>query len=105
MELNNWETTLMYAIDDTGAGHNVPSMPMGQTEEGKTILAKAVFADQESADLMASFMDKQANQEGRFEVVMVELWRPTDIEIEIRRRVREKVKEENTPKLIIPGGM
>lgn len=103
MELNNWETTLMYAIDDTAAGHNVPSMPMGQTEDGHTILAKAVFADKESAERMAIFMDGQPGAfEGRFEVVMVELWRPTDIEIHVRNRIRE-AEAAKGPKIILPG--
>lgn len=97
-------TTLMYTINDLSNGHNVPSMPMGQTEEGKTIMAKAVFADKESADLMASFMDKQSGQDGRFEVVIVELWRPTDIEIYVRQRIRE-AEADKGPKLIVPGGL
>lgn len=103
MELNNWETTLMYAIDDTAGGHNVPSMPMGQTEDGHTIVAKAVFADQESALRMAAFMDSQpGSHEGRFAVVTVELWRPTDIEIYVRKRIRE-AEAEKGPKIILPG--
>lgn len=98
-------TTLMFAINDVANGYNVPSMPMGQTEDGKTLLAKAVFADKESADKMASFMDKQPGAfEGRFEVVVVELWQPTDIEIYVRQRIREAEKAKG-PKLIVPGGL
>jgi hypothetical protein len=107
MELTNTVggSTLMYAIDDTAAGHNVPSMPMGQTEDGHTIMAKAVFADEESATLMANHMDKQPGAHpGRFQVVPVEVWRPTDIEILIRERIREAKKGEG-PKLILPGSM
>lgn len=103
MQLNNSETTLMYAIDDTAGGHNVPSMPMGKTKEGEEILAKAVFADKASADLMASFMDGQPGAfAGRFQVVIVELWRPTDIEIYVRQRLRE-AEAAKGPKLIVPG--
>lgn len=107
MELTNTVggTTLMYAIDDTAAGHNVPSMPLGQTEDGNTILAKAVFADEASATLMANHMDKQPGAHpGRFQVQVVEIWRPTDIEILVRERIREAKKGEG-PKLIVPGGM
>lgn len=102
MSLANWETTLMYAIDDTCAGHNVPSVPLGDTEDGKTIVMKAVFADEDSAKRMASHLDSQAGQEGRFVPVMVELWRPTDIELLVRKRIREH-EESKGPKLIIPG--
>lgn len=105
MELHNDGVTLMYAIDDTANGHNVPSLPLGQTDDGATILAKAVFADEESANLMAGHMDKQPGAHpGRFQVVPVEIWRPTDIEIYVRDRIRESKKGEG-PKLIIPGGL
>lgn len=94
----------MFAIDDTSAGHNVPSMPLGQTEDGYTILAKAIFANEDSARLMANHMDKQPGAHiGRFEVVPVEMWKPTDIELYVRERIREDKKNEG-PKLIVPGG-
>ncbi|WBF77892.1 hypothetical protein W70_48 [Escherichia phage W70] len=97
--LKNAETTLVFAIRDNDAGHNIPSMSMGQTEDGKTIVAKAVFADQESADLMASHMNKQPGaHENRFDVVIVELWRPTDIELYVRDRLRQAEKEKG-PKI------
>lgn len=103
MDLSKSETTLMFAINDTADGHNVPSMPMGQTEDGTTLLAKAVFADQTSADKMAEFMNSQPGAgKGRFEVVMVELWRPTDIEILVRERIRQHEANKG-PKLILPG--
>lgn len=103
--LNNNGTTLMFAIDDTAAGHNVPSMPLGTTDAGDTILAKAVFADEPSAQLMATHMDKQPGAfPGRFAVVPVEIWRPTDIEIYVRERLREAKKEEG-PKLVLPGSI
>lgn len=93
-------TTLVYAIRDNDAGHNIPSMSMGQTADGKNIVAKAVFADKESADLMAAHMNTQPGcHENRFEVLIVELWRPTDIELYVRQRLRDKEKEDNTPKI------
>lgn len=103
MQLSNSETTLMYAIDDTAGGHNVPSMPMGKTKDGEDIVAKAVFADKQSADLMAQFMDQQPGAfDGRFRVEIVELWRPTDIEIYVRQRLRE-AKAAEGPKIIVAG--
>lgn len=105
MEFTNDGSTLMYAIDDTAGGHNIPSMPLGQTEDGDTILAKAIFANEESASRMAAHMDKQPGAfPGRFEVRVVEMWRPTDIEIYVRERIREAQKGEG-PKLIVPGGL
>lgn len=107
MELTNTVggSTLMYAIDDTAAGHNVPSLPLGQTEDGHAITAKAIFADEESAKLMANHMDKQPGAHpGRFQVQVVEIWRPTDIELYVRERLRDAKKEEG-PKLIVPGGI
>lgn len=107
MELTNTVggTTLMFAIDDTSAGHNVPSLPLGETEDGHTIMAKAVFADEDSAKLMASHMDKQPGAfPGRFNVVAIELWRPTDIEVYVRERIRESKKDEG-PKLVLPGSL
>lgn len=98
------ENTIVYVINDLAAGHTIPSMPMGETAEGTTLVAKAVFANEESANLMAAFMDQQANQAGRFEVTAVEIWRPTDIEKYVRERIRQHDKEKNAPKLIIPGG-
>lgn len=97
------ENTIVFALNDTADDHNVPSMSMGQTKDGANIMAKAVFADQESAELMADFMNEKAGQSNRFQIVMVELWRPTDIELYARRKARELVKENNTPKLILPG--
>ena len=107
MELTNTVggTTLMFAIDDTAAGHNVPSMSLGQTDDGHAITVKAVFADEDSAKLMANHMDKQPGAHiGRFQVVPVELWRPTDIEVYVRERIRESKKEEG-PKLVLPGSL
>lgn len=107
MELTNnvGGTTLMYAIDDTSAGHNVPSMSLGQTDDGHPIVVKAVFADEDSAKLMANHMDKQPGAHiGRFQVVAVELWRPTDIEVYVRERIRESKKGEG-PKLVLPGSL
>lgn len=98
-------TTFMFAIDDTAAGHNVPSMSLGQTDDGHAITVKAVFADEDSAKLMANHMDKQPGAHpGRFEVVPVEVWRPTDIELYVRERIREHEKGKG-PKLLIPGGL
>lgn len=91
-------STFMFAINDLADGHNIPSMPMGQTAEGVQLLAKAVFADEDSATTMAAFMDQKAGQVGRFEVVLVELWRPTDIEIYVRQRIRESKKDDG-PKI------
>lgn len=103
MQLNNDGTTLMFAIDDTAAGHNVPSLSLGQTEDGNTLLCKAVFANESSAVQMANHMDKQPGAHpGRFQVVVVEVWRPTDIEIYVRERIREHEKGKG-PKLIVPG--
>lgn len=107
MELTNTVggSTLMFAIDDTAGGHNVPSLPLGQTDDGHTILSKAVFADEDSAKLMANHMDNQPGAHpGRFQVVPVEIWRPTDIEIYVRDRIRESKKAEG-PKLILPRGL
>lgn len=99
--LQDASTTFMYAVNDTHDGLNVPTVPLGEMENGKTILMKAVFVDKDSADAVANHMDKQANHPGRFEVVMVELWRPTDIEIYVRNRIRQEKEKENTPKIII----
>lgn len=102
MKLTNNGTTLMFAIDDTDAGHNVPSMTLGKTESGEDIFAKAVFPDEQSAQMMASFMNSRpgAHPE-RFQVVAVELWRPTDIEIYVRDRIRD-AEDKKGPKLVLP---
>lgn len=95
------ENTIVFAINDTADGHNVPSMSMGQTKDGHTLMAKAVFADQDSAERMADFMNEQSGTSNRFTVVMVELWRPTDIEVYARKRAREIEKEQKQPKIIL----
>lgn len=105
MELTNNGSTLMYAINDTAGGNNVPSLPLGQTADGDTITAKAVFADELSANLMVKNLEGQpGSHPGRFEVQVVEVWRATDIELYVRERIREHEKGKG-PKLIIPGGM
>jgi len=96
------ENTIVFALNDTSDGHNVPSMGMGTTADGFTLMAKAVFANQESADRMAEFMNKQSGCTDRFAVVMVELWRPTDIELYVRDRLR-KAAAEKGPQIILPG--
>lgn len=98
--LKDASTTLVFAIRDNDAGHNIPSMSMGQTADGKNIVAKAVFADKTSADLMAEHMNSQLGAHpNRFEVVIVELWRPTDIELYVRQRLRDEAKADATPKI------
>lgn len=97
------EKTIVFAINDLFNGHEVPSMSMGTTADGFTLMAKAVFADSESADRMAEHMNSKAGHDKRFEVVMVELWRPTDIEIYARKRAREINKEQKEVKLILPN--
>ena len=105
MQLNNEGTTLMFAIDDKDAGHNIPSLPIGNTGEGKAIMAKAVFADRESAVLMVEHLNTMpGTHPERFEVQVVEVWRPTDIELHVRERIRQHEKEKG-PKLILPGGL
>lgn len=101
--INNLEagTSLVYAVIDTQNGGNVPSMPLGETEDGKGLVAKAVFSDGESADAMAGYLDNKVSAEGRFKVEIVELWRPTDIEVYARKRIRESEKDKG-PKLILP---
>lgn len=100
---NNLEvgTSLVYTVIDTQNGGNVPSMPLGKTEDGKDLVAKAVFSDEDSAGAMAGYLNNKASAEGRFKVEIVELWRPTDIEIYARKRIREYEKDKG-PKLILP---
>lgn len=104
MSMKDFGSSLMYAINDTFDGHNVPSLSLGETADGETLWGKAVFADETSAVRMKDFMNTQAGHESRFEVVTVEIWRPTDIELHVRDRLRQAEKEKG-PKLILPGGM
>ncbi|QYC52595.1 hypothetical protein [Salmonella phage SSBI34] len=98
MNMKDLGSTLLFAINDTQEGHNVPSLSLGETSEGLTLWAKAVFADEASANEMKAFMNIQSECPGRFEVVVVELWRPTDIEKYVRERIRESEKEKG-PKI------
>lgn len=105
-DMKRFSSSTMFAINDTFDGHNVPSLSLGETAEGMTLWAKAVFADELSANSLKDFMNKQAGHESRFEVVMVEIWRPTDIELHVRNRIREaekKKEDANAPKLILPN--
>lgn len=101
--INNLEagTSLVYAVIDTQNGGNIPSMPLGKTEGGKELVAKAVFSDKDSTEAMVGYLDNKASAEGRFKVEIVELWRPTDIEIYVRKRIRESEKEKGQ-RLILP---
>lgn len=97
------QNTIVFALNDTSNGHDVPSMSMGTTADGFTLMAKAVFADQESAERMADHMNSVSGCKDRFTIVLVELWRPTDVELYARQRAREINKEQKEVKIILPN--
>lgn len=103
--MENLNTSLMFVIEDTLQEHSVPDLLLGKTPEGKDLFVKGLFPTQEMADSLAAFMGQQSGDEGRFKVSMAEIWKPTDLELYVRQRIRDNEASKNTPKLILPSGL